>query len=334
VALRVGVIGTGMMGAEHARTLATGVSGVDVVAVSDADANRAGRLARELGCGVHADPVELIRDGGVDAVVVASPDDTHERFVLACLDAGKPVLCEKPLTPAAAGCLRVVEAEARRGRRLVQVGFMRRFDPGYAELKRALDSGAVGAPLVLHCVHRNAESPPAYDSELVVTNSAVHEFDVIRWLLGEEIVAATAHPPKASRGAPRGLRDPQFLVLRTESGVIADVEVFVNARYGYDVRCEVVGEAGAVSLHPLGTVATRRDGTDARAVGNDFRAHFRAAYRDELHAWTAAARAGAARGPSAWDGYAATVVAQACLQSTSTGQTVPVRLAARPDLYR
>jgi myo-inositol 2-dehydrogenase/D-chiro-inositol 1-dehydrogenase len=331
--LRIGVIGAGAMGAEHARLLATAVSGVDVVAASDTDAARAERLRAEFGCRVHAEPIELIEDGGVDAVIVASPDGTHEKLVLACLDADKPVLCEKPLAPTPPACLRVVEAEVGLGRRLVQVGFMRRYDPGYRELRRRLDSGTVGAPLVVHCVHRNAASPPGFGAEMLVTNSAVHEFDVIRWLLGEEFVAATTHLPRPSRQAPAGLADPQVLVLRTASGVLADVEIFVNARYGYDVRCEVVGETGAVSLHPVGTVTTRLDGADTRAVPSDFRDYFGAAYDAELRSWTSAAAGGDVHGPSAWDGYAASAVADACLRSARTGQTVPVELAPRPRLY-
>jgi myo-inositol 2-dehydrogenase / D-chiro-inositol 1-dehydrogenase len=333
MALRVGVIGTGVMGAEHVRTLATAVSGVDIAAVFDADPERVAALAREVGCQAHDEPFELIRDDTVDAVVIAAPDDTHEKFVLACLDAGKPVLCEKPLTPTADGCRRVVEAEVATGRRLVQVGFMRRYDPGYLAMKRVVDSGLIGQPLLVHCAHRNVDSTPEFGSSMLITSSAVHEFDVTRWLLGEEIVAATAHLPKRSRLVPSGVQDPQLVVLRTTSGALVDVEVFVNARYGYDVRCEIVGETGTVSLPPPETVTTRHAGTDGRPVPADFRIRFGAAYRAELHAWAAAAAAGRVTGPSGWDGYAAMAVAEACVESTRTEATVPVRLAHRPPLY-
>ena len=136
--------------------------------------------------------------------MVASFDTTHEAFVLACIEAGKPVLCEKPLATTADACLRVIDAEVAAGRRLVSLGFMRRFDPAYGEIKDGLDDGGVGAVLLVHCAHRNAVAPPIYTSEMLITSSLVHEIDVTRWLLGEEIVAATVRAPRSTtRGAGR-----------------------------------------------------------------------------------------------------------------------------------
>ena len=102
---------------------------------------------------------------------------------MAAIKAGKPVLCEKPLAPASAECLRVIDAEVRGGKRLVQVGFMRRFDPSYADMKAVLQSGTVGQPLMFHCFHRNVSAPPWFTSIMAITNSAPHEFDIARWLL-------------------------------------------------------------------------------------------------------------------------------------------------------
>ena len=184
----VGVIGAGMMGAAHVATLTTAVEGAHVAAVSDADPARADAAARDGGARAIADPHELIADPAVDAVVVASFDTTHEEFVLACIAAGKPVLCEKPLATTADACLRVIDAEVAAGRRFVSLGFMRRYDPAYAEIKASLDDGGVGAVLLAHCAHRNAVAPAVYTSEMLITSSAVHEIDVMRWLLGEEIV--------------------------------------------------------------------------------------------------------------------------------------------------
>src|SRR6476619_5799024 len=156
MALSVGVIGTGVMGSEHVRRLAGTVEGAVVSAVADADPARAAAAASAVGARAHVDAAELIRSDDVDAVVVASSDATHADFVLACLAEGKPVLCEKPLATTAEASLLVAEAEAASGRRLVQVGLMRRFDPAYATLKRELDEGRLGKPLLLHCAHRNA----------------------------------------------------------------------------------------------------------------------------------------------------------------------------------
>jgi myo-inositol 2-dehydrogenase / D-chiro-inositol 1-dehydrogenase len=313
MSIGVGVIGAGMMGADHVRTITAAVDGARVVAVADADRERAEAAARDGGGRAIADPLDLIADEAVDAVVVASYDATHEEFVLACIAAGKPVLCEKPLATTAEACLRVLEAEVAAGRRLVTLGFMRRFDPSYEELLAVI--GAVGDPLLVHCAHRNALAPAIYTSEMLITSSCVHEIDITRWLLGEEIVAATVRAPRSTSQAPNGLRDPQLILLETASGVLIDVEVFVNARYGYDIRCEVVGEEGTVRL--------------AEHVAPDFRARFATAYRRELDCWIKGSDGAA----SAWDGYAANAVADACLESLASGERAEVELAARPALY-
>ena len=147
--IKVGVIGAGVMGADHARILATSVAGAELVAVSDPDVPRRNALASDLGVtSTHDDAMALIADPAVEAVIVASPDPTHKPLTLACLDAGKPVLCEKPLATSAADCLEIVRREMEFGRRLVQVGFMRRFDPGYVSMKRMLTSEELGAPLI------------------------------------------------------------------------------------------------------------------------------------------------------------------------------------------
>ena len=252
-------------------------------------------------------------------MVVASFDTTHEEFVLACLAAGKPVLCEKPLATSADACLRIVEAELAVGRRLVHLGFMRRYDPAYRAVKERLDGGAMGEVLLVHCAHRNAASPPGFTSEMLITSSAVHEIDIARWLLGEEIVGVAVRAARSTSAAADGLRDPQLVLLETAGGVLIDVEVFVNAGYGYDIRCEVVGETGTAKLD--------------EQVEPDFRARFATAYRRELEALVRAVAAGPDHGPSAWDGYAANAVADACLESLASGVPASVGLEARPPLY-
>ena len=138
--LRVAVLGVGMMGADHVDRLSRRIAGARVTVVSDAFTEKAEQVAGEVpGCRVVGDPLAAIADPEVDAVVIASPGQFHEAQVLACIERGIPVLCEKPLTLDAASSLAVVRAEdefaARTGRRIVQVGFMRRFDPEYAELR-------------------------------------------------------------------------------------------------------------------------------------------------------------------------------------------------------
>ncbi len=320
-ALRVGIIGTGVMGADHARLLGGQVAGAVLSAVSDVDTGRAAAVAGAIpGTRVLPDPGALIHDETVDAVLIASSDPTHEEYVLACVAAGKPVLCEKPLAPTVDGCRRILAAEEAYGSRLVSVGFMRRYDPGYLALRDALADRRIGAPLLLHCVHRNARGTTGPS---LITGSAVHEIDIARWLLGEELVGVTVHRPPA----PGPDVDPLFLVFESASGVLVDVEVFVNARYGYDVRCELVGTDGTVSLDAPAATVFRREGTAGRPLPGDWRPRFAEAYRRELQDWVDGLRLDKTpRGATAWDGYAATAVAVAGVAALETGVPQRVRL--------
>jgi len=328
----IGIIGAGVMGGDHALTLAGSIQGAAPVAVSDVDATKAAAVASAARIKrIHADARSLIDDPAVDAVLIASPDATHEELVLACLSAGKPVLCEKPLAPTAEGCLRIVAAEMEIGRRLIQVGFMRRFDPGYVAMRSALRSGQVGAPLLMHCIHRNVGAPHWFDSGMLITNSAVHEIDVARWLLRCEFTSVTVF--RRGNPSPGALVDPQFLVLESRQGTLVDIEVFVNASYGYDVHAELVCETGTLTLARQYAVHVRSSGQEASRLAQDWRAHFSAAYRTQLQAWVDAIRAGVPVGASAWDGYAATVTATACLEALESGKAAEVRLQPRPDFY-
>jgi len=324
--VNVGVIGAGLMGSTHARLLTSAVAGAEVVAISDAVQDSAATVAEEVGAGtIHADALELIADPAVHAVVIASPVATHEPFALACIEAGKPVLCEKPLATSAAAAKRIVDAEVAVARRYLTVGFMRRYDPGYADLKTRLDAGAIGAPLLVHCAHRNPSVHEFFDSRMIITDTAVHEVDITRWLLGEEIVRATVLTPAPSGRARQGLRDPQLILFETEHGRIVDVEAFVSAGYAYDIRCEVVGEDGTLELLPPATVALRTEHRESLAIPPGFQQRFATAYLNELQAWVASIRLGEEpSGPAAGDGYAAAVVCEAAVAALEAGRPVDV----------
>jgi myo-inositol 2-dehydrogenase / D-chiro-inositol 1-dehydrogenase len=313
--VRVGVIGTGIMGADHINTLHRQVIGAVVTMVADLDLGRARAVAAVLP-GVRAtdDGLALIGDPAVDAVVVASADVTHADLTVAAVQAGKPVMCEKPLAPTLPECLRVVQAELAAvgagGPSLVSVGFMRRFDPGYRELKSALEAGACGTPLLVHCVSRGVASGPGSTSESSVTGSAIHELDTVPWLLDAPVVEVSWHAPRSTAAAPE-MQDPQLLLLRTADGALTTVEVFLNAGYGYDIRCEVVGDRGTLALT-----------NPARVVAD--------AYRIELQAFIDAVAAGHPSAlATAHDGLTAGAVADAAITSMhQDGRRVPVKVPA------
>ena len=181
----------------------------------------------------------------------------------------------------------------------------------------------------LHCVHRNAGAPAGWPSSMPILSSAVHEIDQARWLLGEEIVEVGVHTPRRSRHAGT-TQDPQVLLLESASGVLVDIEVFVNARYGYEVRCELVGEEGTVSVDRAAPAVLRQQHAVGYGLPADWRPRFAAAYRRELQDWVDGWHTDRVpRGARTWDGYAATVVAQACVAALETGVRQPVKLAPR-----
>jgi myo-inositol 2-dehydrogenase/D-chiro-inositol 1-dehydrogenase len=333
VSLGIGVVGTGQMGQYHVERLATTVLDARVVAVSDVFVEGANQVAERVGARAYADGHELIADDQVQAVLIASPGFTHEELTLACLAADKPVLCEKPLAPTIDACLRVLEAEAAKPRRLVQVGFMRRYDADFRAMKETIDSGQVGRPLLLHCRHRNASVPPGFTSDMMITDSVVHDIDVTRWLLGQEVVAASVFKPRPTSKAREGLQDPQLVLLETAEGVLVDVESFVNCQFGYDIRYELVGETGTVSLGELAGVRIRVEGRHQGRIPADWRERFGRAYEDELREWVNGVLKGTVTGPSAWDGYATTAVAEAAVQALTEDRRTTVELAERPALY-
>ena len=333
--IHVGIIGTGFIGEDHGRKLVNTINGSAVSAVSDINLARATEVARLLGgARIFDDGHELIRSPEVAAVLVTSTGPTHSEFVLSSIDAGKPVMCEKPLAPTTPECEEILKAEVAFGRRLVIVGYMRRYDVGYRAVKGALESGAIGDALVLHNVHRNATVGEAYTSFMTMTDSMIHEVDTTRWLLGEEITSVQVIPPKRTPKAYPHLQDPQFAAFTTESGVLSTVEFFANCQYGYDVRCELVGSIGTASMVNPTVASTIAARTLAERIPADWRERFGAAYTAELQAWITGLQHGECVGPSAWEGYAATKVVEVGVEAVKSGQRMKIEYVEKPALYR
>ena len=331
--VNVGVIGVGMIGQDHIRRLTTVLAGANVVAVSDVDSARAREVASRLNrARAYGAGEELIVAKEVEAVIVTSWGPTHAAYVLAAIKAGKPVFCEKPLADNEKDCSAIIDAETAFGRRLVQVGFMRRFDPQYRAMKETIVSGAIGAPLIFQSGHRNPSVPEHYTKDMALTDTAVHDVDIARFLLDDEPAAITVKTPRRnSRGGD--LADPLLTLIEMREGALVAIETSVSIVYGYDIRGEVIGETGVVTLGERNDIVVRSNGAFSGRVPADWRERFAAAFDAEFREWLSAAAKGGAAGPSSWDGYVATVVTNAGVRAIETGERERIRLRERPTLY-
>ncbi|WP_458734667.1 Gfo/Idh/MocA family protein [Zobellella taiwanensis] len=333
--IRIGVIGTGAIGADHARRITQTLSGGRVVAVNDVNRAQAEAVVARLGLDarVYDNGHDLIKAEDVDAVLVTSWGPTHEEFVLSAIAAGKYVFCEKPLATTARGCLNIVEAEVAAGKRLVQVGFMRPYDKGYRLLKQAIDAGRIGEPLMVHCAHRNPTVPDSYVTGMAIVDTAIHELDVLRWLLDDDYKTVQVVYPKRTRHRFEHLADPQIVLIETQKGVRIDLEIFVNCQYGYDIQCSVVGETGVANLPEPQSLLLRTEAKLATHILTDWKQRFIEAYDIELQDFIKGIEQQQLSGPTAWDGYAAAVAADACVLAQESGRIEPVVMAERPTFY-
>ena len=334
MSIRIAIIGTGIMGTDHARIVAGDLPGTQLQVVCDASEERARNVADEFGAiDVTTDSQAVITRPDVDAVIIASPDETHASLVGEAIDCGKPVLCEKPLAPTSEECLRIIEAEVKRGHQLVMLGFMRRFDPSYSEMKAALSDGLLGESIMMHNFHRNVEAPANFTGQMAITNAAPHEFDVARFILGCEYSSISVFQPRNVDASKTGA--PVFMVLETTSGQLVNIEINNNAAYGYDVRGELVGEKGSIFLAAPVHSRTNLALQSVERYAADWRPRFAEAYRLQNKAWIEFINTGKLTpvAANAWDGYCAAVVAEAGVKALEEERKVTLQSNEKPALY-
>ena len=324
MAKRVAIVGAGGMGSFHGRSLAA-LPGVDIVAVGDPVLGNAETLAAEIGGQPSTDPLAVAARADLDGLVIASPEETHEALVMAAITRGTRILCEKPLAVGADSCQRIVDAEVGLGRRVIQLGLMRVYDPAHLQL--ADESASLGRIHHVRCVHRNVHEVRR-NAQLVMNQSLVHDIHTLRWLVGREIARVTTFvTPNPDRV------DHLLLVAAFVGGGHATVE-FSEHSFAYDVTVEIEAELGGAAMAPPPRPMVRRDGNLGVHIGTDWFARFADSYRAEAAAWHASLLGDAAVGPSAWDGLAAELVVEAALESLRVGGPIGLDTGISPAVYQ
>jgi myo-inositol 2-dehydrogenase/D-chiro-inositol 1-dehydrogenase len=332
--LRVGVVGTGIMGADHVARITNTITGATVSAIVEPDAGRAASAARLApGAKTFTRVEDALSADALDAVVIATPGRFHEPVLLPVLEAGLPVLCEKPLTQDPESSWRVVEAEQKAGRQLIQVGFMRRFDPQYQQLRELIASGTTGELLMLRCLHRNPSVPDGYTQPMLINDSVVHEFDVVPWLAGAAITSVEVKYAKRNSLGPANLREPILVLMELDNGVLVDVEMNVSVQFGYQVATEAVFERGVARIGQPEGLQLWQDAKFQLAEHTSYVTRFKQAYDIEVQAWVDATKRGTIAGPSAWDGYKVAVACAAGVEALDTSGPVAIELPETPAFY-
>lgn len=330
--INVGVIGAGMIGSLHAGILSNRTQDAQVAAAMDLDGERAAAVAADCGARALTGSEALIKDPDVDAVLIASPDASHAEQALACIAAGKPLLCEKPLATTRADAERILRAEMAAGRRLLQVGFMREYDRAHKELLALLRSAVIGPALRFRGIHMNPCRGSDATIENAIVNSLIHDIHSARFMMGEEIAEVFTRWVASDPGNPRSARYA-IIHVAFDSGAIGTLEWSGDSGYGYEVEVEITGEKGAARTTGVHSPLLRQAGARSQAISPDWPQRFYDAYVEELGVWTGSVAARQATGPSAWDGYMSLVVAEACIKSAESGQPQRVSGGERPAMY-
>lgn len=331
--LGVGVLGVGEMGKRHAENLRRLVPQARLVAVADVSQERAHRVATELEIEFSYGNLEaMLENKQIEAVLIATPDKFHAQAIQVVARAGKDVLCEKPLALNLADAHAALEAVSKANTRL-QIGFMRRYDPAYAAAMKRIEAGEIGTPVIFKSVGRDKDQPPlsAYQSNLngmVFYNNTIHDFDLARWLMRDEVTNVHAYTSSAIRPEVAKYGDVVASVvnLQYKRGAIGNVESYVQAVYGYDVRTEVVGSKSSIfigSLAQLPAVFLTARGSE-RTVADHFLTRFADAYLEEVRDFVKNILDGRALLVSGDDGLKALAIAVAAEKSHRESNPIEV----------
>ena len=305
--IAVGIIGAGgFIGQEHLKRLTKRIDGAAVTALYDINKEKTDALAAEYGAKSMESVDALIASDKVDAIVITAWDGVHAEVTNKAIAAGKPVFCEKPLATTKADCAEIVRNEKAAGKNLVQVGFMRRFDPDYCKIKAILDSGELGRPLMAHCISRTPRIAAGFTNAMQVTNVLIHEIDQFRWLFGEELVRGQMLAARNTEFAADGLNDPQLALMWTESNILIDVEC--------SIRLPLPAEPIVRSRLKVGS-----------EIMDNWAERFPKAYDNELQHWINHLRGiELTAGPGSKDGFAACCIADAMIASQTSGKVETV----------
>jgi scyllo-inositol 2-dehydrogenase (NAD+) len=335
--LAVGVVGMGRMGRHHAENLRWRIPEAKLVAVADPDPETARRHASELGIEHSYNTLDaLVERKDIDAVVIASPSRFHSSAVQTAASAGKHVFCEKPPALTVEDVDAAIAAVGRAGV-LFQVALMRRFDPPYVAAQKRIEAGEIGTPIMFRSISRDQDPPPlsfyqAGNGPLFV-DMGIHDFDAARWLMMDEV--AEVHAFGGTLASPEPARfgdiDAGMVNLRFSRAGIGNVEVFRQARYGYDIFTEVVGTEATLRIGYLRRTALtilKREGIAHDAVDH-FLVRFAEAYLNELRAFVHSVLAGSPSRVSGADARKALVIALAADRSRRDSQPVLLSPQAR-----
>ncbi|MGG1237016.1 Gfo/Idh/MocA family oxidoreductase [Bacillus sonorensis] len=287
--VRCAVLGLGRLGYYHAKNLKTAVQGAQLAAVADPLKGRAEQAAAELGVEEwSADPYEFLQDPDIDAVIIVTPTTTHADMIKQAADCGKQIFVEKPLTLHLDESKEIVKKIKETGV-ICQVGFMRRFDPAYADAKKRIDAGEIGKPIYFKGFTRDFGSPPAEfikNSGGIFIDCSIHDYDIARYLMGAEITSVSGHGRILKHGFMDecGDVDQALTYMEFDSGAAGDTEASRNSPYGYDIRAEIIGTEGSIFIGTLRnqslTMLTGKGGSFD--IVPDFQTRFHEAYCLEL----------------------------------------------------